>query len=61
MRLGKDAVLLVQLQHVQDSRVKREWLAGMNGFNFVFNLLDDCALKSQLPIQPINVLPLQAR
>jgi len=37
-------MLLVQ---VQNSRVKREWLAGVNCFHLVFNLLDYGALQSQ--------------
>ena len=48
-------------EQLQDTCVKREWLAGVNGFNFVFNLLYYGASKPQFRIQPINAVPLQPR
>jgi hypothetical protein len=47
------------LEYIQDSRVEREWLAGVNGFHLVFNLLYNGALKPQFSVNPIYVLPLQ--
>ena len=57
-RGGENAVLPMLLEQVQNASVKRERLARVNGFHFVFNLLDHGALKSQLAVNPIYVLPL---
>jgi|KBSSwiStaDraftv2_1062776.scaffolds.fasta_scaffold766262_1 hypothetical protein len=49
------------LEQIQNASVKRKRLAGVNGFYFVFNLLYNGTLKSQLSANPIYVLPLQDR